>query len=150
MGEGKKTRQELEEQKKVAKEVRQAFDKASRELRNSYSEQVRQVLDESDKYRGSVSSTVIGKRLRSFLEKKGARPSEFFRKELKNMPGWLPDALLEDFYVSVDSIIKWQVSESYYRRTMRTKRYTTFLDRYFRILMSYYELGTYEAVILYL
>lgn len=52
MGEGKKTRQELEEQKKVAKEVRQAFDKASRELRNSYSEQVRQVLDESDKYRG--------------------------------------------------------------------------------------------------
>lgn len=42
------------------------------------------------------------------------------------MPGWLPDALLEDFYVSVDSIIKWQVSESYYRRTMRTKRYTTF------------------------
>ena len=109
MGEGKKTRQELEEQKKIAKEVRQAFDKASRELRNSYSEQVRQVLDESDKYRGSVSSTVIGKRLRSFLEKKGARPSEFFRKELKNMPGWLPDALLEDFYVSVDSIIKWQV-----------------------------------------
>lgn len=105
MGEGKKTRQELEEQKKIAKEVRQAFDKASRELRNSYSEQVRQVLDESDKYRGSVSSTVIGKRLRSFLEKKGARPSEFFRKELKNMPGWLPDALLEDFYVSVDSII---------------------------------------------
>ena len=145
MGEGKKTRQELEEQKKVAKEVRQAFDKASRELRNSYSEQVRQVLDESDKYRGSVSSTVIGKRLRSFLEKKGARPSEFFRKELKNMPGWLPDALLEDFYVSVDSIIKWQVSESYYRRTMRTKRYTTFLDRYFRILKAYHEMGIYQA-----
>ena len=145
MGEGKKTRQELEEQKKVAKEVRQAFDKASRELRNSYSEQVRQVLDESDKYRGSVSSTVIGKRLRSFLEKKGARPSEFFRKELKNMPEWLPDALLEDFYVSVDSIIKWQVSESYYRRTMRTKRYTTFLDRYFRILKAYHEMGIYQA-----
>ena len=145
MGEGKKTRQELEEQKKIAKEVRQAFDKASRELRNSYSEQVRQVLDESDKYRGSVSSTVIGKRLRSFLEKKGARPSEFFRKELKNMPGWLPDALLEDFYVSVDSIIKWQVSESYYRRTMRTKRYTTFLDRYFRILKAYHEMGIYQA-----
>ena len=145
MGEGKKTRQELEEQKKVAKEVRQAFDKASRELRNSYSEQVRQVLDESDKYRGSVSFTVIGKRLRSFLEKKGARPSEFFRKELKNMPGWMPDALLEDFYVSVDSIIKWQVSESYYRRTMRTKRYTTFLDRYFRILKAYHEMGIYQA-----
>ncbi len=145
MGEGKKTRQELEEQKKVAKEVRQAFDKTSRELRNGYSEQVRQVLDESDKYRGSVSSTVIGKRLRSFLEKKGARPSEFFRKELKNMPGWLPDALLEDFYVSVDSIIKCQVSESYYRRTMRTKRYTTFLDRYFRILKAYHEMGIYQA-----
>ena len=61
------------------------------------------------------------------------------------MPGWIPDDLLEDFYCTIDSIIKWQASQSYFRRTVRTKKYTSYMDRYFRIMAEYHDMGIYNA-----
>ncbi len=143
MAEDKKTRLELEEQKKIANEVRQAFDEKSKKLRKSYSADAQKLLDEIENYNGDVTESMIGKRLETFLEDEKNVPSEFFRKELKHLPGWVPDHLLEDFYTSIDSIIKWQTSQYYYRRTMRTKRYVIFLDRYFRIMNEYHSMGIY-------
>lgn len=143
MAEDKKTRLELEEQKKIANEVRGAFDEKSSKLRKSYSADAQKLLDEVEKYNGNVKESMIGKRLETFLENEKNVPSEFFRKELKHLPGWVPDHLLEDFYTSIDSIIKWQTSQYYYRRTMRTKRYGAFLDRYFRIMNEYHSMGIY-------
>ena len=143
MAENKKTRLELEEQKKIADEVREAFDENSMKLRKSYSADAQKLLKEMDNYYGDVKESMIGKRLETFLENEKNVPSEFFRKELKHLPGWVPDHLLEDFYTSIDSIIKWQTSQYYYRRTMRTKRYGAFLDRYFRIMNEYHFMGIY-------
>ena len=143
MAEDKKTRLELEEQKKIANEVGEAFDEKSSKLRKSYSADAQKLLDEVEKYNGNVTESMIGKRLETFLENEKNVPSEFFRKELKHLPGWVPDHLLEDFYTSIDSIIKWQTSQYYYRRTMRTKRYVIFLDRYFRIMNEYHSMGIY-------
>lgn len=143
MAEDKKTRLELEEQKKIADEVREAFDENSMKLRKSYSADAQKLLKEMDNYYGDVKESTIGKRLETFLENEKNIPSEFFRKELKHLPGWVPDHLLEDFYTSIDSIIKWQTSQYYYRRTMRTKRYGAFLDRYFRIMNEYHSMGIY-------
>ena len=120
MAEDKKTRLELEEQKKIADEVREAYDENSTKLRKSYSADAQKLLKEMDNYYGDVKESMIGKRLETFLENEKNVPSEFFRKELKHLPGWVPDHLLEDFYTSIDSIIKWQTSQYYYRRTMRT------------------------------
>lgn len=143
MAEDKKTRLELEEQKKIANEVREAFDAKSSKLRKSYSADAQKLLDEIEKYNGNVTESMIGKRLETFLKNEKNIPSEFFKKELKHLPGWVPDHLLEDFYTSIDSIIKWQTSQYYYRRTMRTKRYGAFLDRYFRIMNEYHSMGIY-------
>ena len=139
----KKTRFELEEQKKIADEVREAFDENSTKLRKSYSADAQKLLKEMDNYYGDVKESTIGKRLETFLENEKNVPSEFFRNELKHLPGWVPDHLMEDFYTSIDSIIKWQTSQYYYRRTMRTKRYGAFLDRYFRIMNEYHSMGIY-------
>ena len=143
MAEDKKTRLELEEQKKIADEVREAFDENSTKLRKSYSADAQKLLKEMDNYYGDVKESMIGKRLETFLENEKNVPSEFFRNELKHLPGWVPDHLMEDFYTSIDSIIKWQTSQYYYRRTMRTKRYGAFLDRYFRIMNEYHSMGIY-------
>ena len=143
MAEDKKTRLELEEQKKIANEVREAFDAKSSKLRKSYSADAQKLINEIEKYNGNVTESMIGKRLETFLENEKNIPSEFFKKELKHLPGWVPDHLLEDFYTSIDSIIKWQTSQYYYRRTMRTKRYGAFLDRYFRIMNEYHSMGIY-------
>lgn len=139
----KKTRFELEEQKKIADEVREAFDENSTKLRKSYSADAQKLLKEMDNYYGDVKESTIGKRLETFLENEKNVPSEFFRNELKHLPGWVPDHLMEDFYTSIDSIIKWQTSQYYYRRTMRTKRYGAFLDRYFSIMNEYHSMGIY-------
>lgn len=143
MAEDKKTRLELEEQKRIADEVREVFDENSMKLRKSYSADAQKLLKEIDNYYGDVKESTIGKRLETFLENEKNIPSEFFRKELKHLPGWVPDHLLEDFYISIDSIIKWQTSQYYYRRTMRTKRYGAFLDRYFSIMNEYHSMGIY-------
>ena len=113
MAEDKKTRLELEEQKKIADEVREVFDENSMKLRKSYSADAQKLLKEMDNYYGDVKESTIGKRLETFLENEKNIPSEFFRKELKHLPGWVPDHLLEDFYTSIDSIIKWQTSQYY-------------------------------------
>lgn len=139
----KKTKLELEEQKEIAKKLEKSYEDTSKQLKDSYSPEVQKVLSECGRYSGSVSSTDTGKRLCAFLQDEKARPSEFFRKEMKKMPGWLPDYLLEDFYVTVDSIIKWQTSESYYRRTMRTKKYESFVNRYYYIMSVYHDMGIY-------
>lgn len=64
----KKTRFELEEQKKIADEVREAFDENSTKLRKSYSADAQKLLKEMDNYYGDVKESTIGKRLETFLE----------------------------------------------------------------------------------
>ena len=90
----KKTRFELEEQKKIADEVREAFDENSTKLRKSYSADAQKLLKEMDNYYGDVKESTIGKRLEIFLENEKNVPSEFFRNELKHLPGWVPDHLM--------------------------------------------------------
>ena len=104
MAEDKKTRLELEEQKNIANDVRRAFGDASGRLRQGYSAEIQKVLDEIDAYNGSVLKTDSGKSLKSFLGQEDNRPSDFFRKFIKKMPGWVPDYLLEDFYLSIDLV----------------------------------------------
>ena len=53
MAEDKKTRLELEEQKKIADEVREAFDENSTKLRKSYSADAQKLLKEMDNYYGA-------------------------------------------------------------------------------------------------
>ena len=55
MAEDKKTRLELEEQKKIANEVREAFDAKSSKLRKSYSADAQKLLNEIEKYNGNVT-----------------------------------------------------------------------------------------------
>lgn len=86
MAEDKKTRLELEE-KKIADEVREAFDENSTKLRKSYSADAQKLLKEMDNYYGDVKESTIGKRLETFLENEKNVPSEFFRNELKHLPG---------------------------------------------------------------
>ena len=83
MAEDKKTRLELEEQKKIANDVRIAFGEASGRLRQRYNAEIQSVLDEIDEYNGSVLRTDMGKSLKSFLLQEGSRPSEFFKKNHK-------------------------------------------------------------------
>ncbi len=143
MAEDKKTRLELEEQKNIANDVRRAFGDASGRLRQGYSAEIQKVLDEIDAYNGSVLKTDSGKSLKSFLGQEDNRPSDFFRKFIKKMPGWVPDYLLEDFYLSIDSVTKWQVSESYYRRTIRTKFYAGVTSKIWKIMDEYHCMGMY-------
>ena len=60
----KKTRFELEEQKKIADEVREAFDENSTKLRKSYSADAQKLLKEMDKSQRSARD------LRHFLRMK--------------------------------------------------------------------------------
>ena len=57
MAEDKKTRLELEEQKKIADEVREAFDENSTKLRKSYSADAQKLLKEMDNYYGCLLYT---------------------------------------------------------------------------------------------
>ena len=50
MAEDKKTRLELEEQKRIADEVREVFDENSMKLRKSYSADAQKLLKEMDNY----------------------------------------------------------------------------------------------------
>lgn len=143
MAEDKKTRIELEEQKKIANDVRIAFGEASGRLRQRYNAEIQSVLDEIDEYNGSVLRTDMGKSLKSFLLQEGSRPSDFFKKIIKKMPGWVPEYLLDDFYLSIDSVNKWQVSESYYRRTIRNKSYAAFISKTWNIMSEYHRMGMY-------
>lgn len=143
MAEDKKTRIELEEQKKIANDVRIAFGEASGRLRQRYNAEIQRVLDEIDEYNGSVLRTDMGKSLKSFLLQEGSRPSDFFKKIIKKMPGWVPEYLLDDFYLSIDSVNKWQASESYYRRTIRNKSYAAFISKTWNIMSEYHRMGMY-------
>lgn len=137
---------EREEYKKIAKKVEEDFEKKSAKLLKTYNEEVQKVLEDLSRYsRSNVLETEIGQRALKFLEHDGNKPSDFFKKEMKNIKGWVPDYLLEDFYCSVDSVIKWQVDESYFRRSMRTKKYSVYVNRIFSILQSYHNMGIYEA-----
>lgn len=66
----KKTRFELEEQKKIADEVREAFDENSTKLRKSYGADAQKFLKEMDNYYGDVKESTIGRDLRHFLRMK--------------------------------------------------------------------------------
>ena len=114
MAEDKKTKQELEVQAKIANDFKLARNEADLALKASYSAEIQALLAECSKYNGVTQLTEVGKRLDKHLAKSGSLPSEFFRKELKQMPGWIPEHLVEDFCCTIDSITKWQASESYY------------------------------------
>lgn len=145
MGEDKKTKLEREAEKNLAENVRKAYKERADELKKTYSMEVQKIIEETARYNGAAHLTETGKKLERFLKTEGNRPSDFFRSEMKNMPGWIPDDLLEDFYCTIDSIIKWQASQSYFRRTVRTKKYTSYMDRYFRIMAEYHDMGIYNA-----
>ena len=143
MAEDKKTKQELEVQAKIANDFKLARNEADKALKASYSAEIQALLVECSKYNGVTQLTEVGKRLDKHLAKPGSLPSEFFRKELKQMPGWIPEHLVEDFCCTIDSITKWQASESYYRRTVRIKHYRAFMGRYFHIMNTYHDMGIY-------
>ena len=143
MAEDKKTKQELEVQAKIANDFKLARNEADKALKASYSAEIQALLAECSKYNGVTQLTEVGKRLDKHLAKSGSLPSEFFRKELKQMPGWIPEHLIDDFYCTIDSITKWQASESYYRRTVRIKHYRAFMGRYFHIMNTYHDMGIY-------
>lgn len=143
MAEDKKTKQELEVQAKIANDFKLARNEADKALKASYSAEIQALLAECIKYNGVTQLTEVGKRLDKHLAKPGSLPSEFFRKELKQMPGWIPEHLIDDFCCTIDSITKWQASESYYRRTVRIKHYRAFMGRYFHIMNTYHDIGIY-------
>ena len=97
MAEDKKTKQELEVQAKIANDFKLARNEADLALKASYSAEIQALLAECSKYNGVTQLTEVGKRLDKHLAKSGSLPSEFFRKELKQMPGWIPEHLVEDF-----------------------------------------------------
>lgn len=146
MAEDKKTKQELEVQAKIANDFKLARNEADLALKASYSAEIQALLAECSKYNGVTQLTEVGKRLDKHLAKSGSLPSEFFRKELKQMPGWIPEHLVEDFCCTIDSITKWQASESYYRRTVRIKHYRAFMGRYFHIMNTYHDMGITEPI----
>lgn len=90
MAEDKKTNQELEVQAKIANDFKLARNEADKALKASYSAEIQALLAECSKYNGVTQLTEVGKRLDKHLAKPGSLPSEFFRKELKQMPGWIP------------------------------------------------------------
>lgn len=137
---------EKEECKKNAKQVEDAFLDKSEALLNTYDDDIRQALKKLSGYsRTEIKETEIGKRASRYLSQAGNKPSDFFKKEMKHMKGWVPDYLLEDFYCSVDAVTKWQIDTSYFRRSMRTKDYSCYVNRVFRILQEYHNMGIYEA-----
>ena len=93
MAEDKKTKQELEVQAKIANDFKLARNEADKALKASYSAEIQALLAECSKYNGVTQLTEVGKRLDKHLAKSGSLPSEFFRKELKQMPGWIPEHL---------------------------------------------------------
>lgn len=96
MAEDKKTKQELEVQAKIANDFKLARNEADKALKASYSAEIQALLAECSKYNGVTQLTEVGKRLDKHLAKSGSLPSEFFRKELKQMPGWIPEHLIDD------------------------------------------------------
>ena len=85
MAEDKKTKQELEVQAKIANDFKLARNEADKALKASYSAEIQALLVECSKYNGVTQLTEVGKRLDKHLAKSGSLPSEFFRKELKQM-----------------------------------------------------------------
>ena len=85
MAEDKKTKQELEVQAKIANDFKLARNEADKALKASYSAEIQALLAECSKYNGVTQLTEVGKRLDKHLAKSGSLPSEFFRKELKQM-----------------------------------------------------------------
>ena len=104
MAEDKKTKQELEVQAKIANDFKLARNEADLALKASYSAEIQALLAECSKYNGVTQLTEVGKRLDKHLAKSGSLPSEFFRKELKQMPGWIPEHLVEDFCCTIDAL----------------------------------------------
>lgn len=87
MGEDKKTKLEREAEKNLAENVRKAYKERADELKKTYSMEVQKIIEETGRYNGAAHLTETGKKLERFLKTEGNRPSDFFRSEMKNMPG---------------------------------------------------------------
>lgn len=135
-----------DEYRKIVRRVEENFKEKSYALLETYDEEIRTLLEPLFKYgRAEVLDTKIGQRALQFLKQDGNKPSDFFNQEMNNMKGWVPEYLLEDFYCSVDAVNKWQVDESSFRRSLRSKKYTSYINRIFRIMDRYHKMGIYDT-----
>lgn len=149
----KTTRQEKMDKEKLAKRFGEQLRKKNNELKSTYSTDIQNLLYEVEKYNGDVTTTEVGKRFVKYLKnekkdpvalfKKEKKPSDFWKKEMKNMPGWIAKELLEDFYVSMDSVTGWQNSDSVFRRSMRSSKYEDYIEKIFKILDAYHKASAF-------
>lgn len=67
--------------------------------------------------------------------------SDFVRKHYGKVVDLLvPEEFIDDFYYMTDNFLKYQYSESYYRRSFRCSDYYPFTDKIFNLIYSYYLL----------
>ena len=86
----------------------------------------------------------FGKSLRLYLDE-GGLPSEFFKKNIDRLKGYIPENYLPYFYKSLDTVNEWQVAWNYYnRRSYRGKNdYSLYLERFLDIISAYRYLADF-------
>lgn len=141
----KQSREELVNQREVAKQVEHDFAKKSKALFSNYDKEVKEVLKKSEDYTPYVETTSLGMELKEYLKDTQKKPSDYFKEHQQRFQGWVPEHLLEDFYCSIDAVNKWQYSRGYYRRSLRTKRYEMYVSRIYKIMDYYHAMGIYET-----
>lgn len=144
---------EKEQQEKIARQVWEKQKKQDEELKNTYPADVQELLQEIQKYRGDVLKTQIGASFMRYLQEADEerdslsqkKPSSFFKNIMEKMKGWITEDLLEDFYLSVDSVTGWQVHDMVFRRSIRSKRYGSYIYKMFRIMDTYHDASFFGA-----
>lgn len=133
------------EEKKIADNYAIKLHNDSIKLVASYSGDVKEYLEQLHSYTYSANTEVGGtsfcKRFNTFLETHDTKPSDFFKKEIKHMKGYLSNLLIDDFYQAIDSVIEWQISQSAYRRSFRSKDYRFYTRKIALILWEYHRLS---------
>lgn len=72
------------------------------------------------------------------LSEKYKKPSDMFRGEFMWLvEEWVLPCFREHFFYAVDNCVKWQKSDSYYRRSYRTATYSLYIEKMLGILRSF-------------
>lgn len=134
-----------EEMRKKAYEVSDSFQKKDKELESRFSKDLYEFLH-GGIYRYDVDGERVinkfGENLRKFL-KEGGKPSEYFKKNAKELLGYIDKELLPYMYKSMDSVDEWQLHwNSSYRQSFRNKG--VYADYYIRFsdIIEHYRVVT--------
>lgn len=135
--------EEIQLRKKMAEEFKKELDRKNEQIKNGLKKEQREFVKDAESlsyWNKKLDSNLARQLYNGLRTGKYKKPSEFFKKETKWMfDGYILPRFKESFLYAVDNRIKYQYSDSYYRRSFRTSDYSIHIYNIFQIIKGFHR-----------